>query len=162
MSDAPASCPKDARGFTIIEVALASFVMVFGVASAIIAMQMGFKSLDVARDTTLASQIMQSEIERIRLWPWNNTSTVAVDSVLELPASATVSLASMFTGNAALAAKFTVTRTITSDLSRPDDVRYITINVSWNSYDGRNHTRTFTTMYSKNGLYDYYYTVARS
>src|SRR5687767_1372146 len=83
-------------GFTIIEVTMATFVMAFGIATSIIALQTGFRALDVARDSTLASQIMQSEIERLRLWPWNNTSTVAVDSICELPASETVALTAMF------------------------------------------------------------------
>jgi hypothetical protein len=143
------------------EVMMATLVMAFGISSAIIALQTGFKSLDVARDSTLASQIMQSEIERLRLWPWNNPTTVAVDSISELPASESVSLATMFASNAALAAKFSVVRSVNGDSMRPD-VRYITISVTWNSYDGRTHTRSFTTMYAKNGLYDYYYTLATS
>lgn len=137
---------------------MATFVMALGIASSIIAMQMGFKALNVARDSTLASQIMQSEIERIRLMPWANASG-AVDSITELPSTETVSLASMFTSNAQIASKFTVTRSVTVDGGRAD-VRYITLSVSWNSYDGRTHTRSFTTMYCKNGLYDYYYTLA--
>ncbi|MEX2044899.1 MAG: hypothetical protein WD941_06055 [Opitutus sp.] len=149
------------RGFTIVEVAMATFVMAFGIASSIIALQTGFKAIDVARDGTLASQIMQSEIERLRLWPWNNTSTGAVDSICELPEEETVSLADMFTASETITDKYTVTRTVTVDDDRPDDVRYITITVAWNSFDGRSHTRSFTTMYSKNGLYDYYYTLAQ-
>ncbi len=147
-------------GFTIIEVAMATFVMAFGIATAIIALQMGFKALDVARDATLASQIMQSEIERLRLLPWNNASTTAVDSICELPASETVALASMFASSARLTNKFTVIRTVTPDPDRPADVRFITITVTWRSYDGQEHTRSFSTMYAKNGLYDYYYTLA--
>lgn len=142
------------------EVAMATFVMAFGIATSIIALQTGFRALDVARDSTLASQIMQSEIERLRLWPWAN-ATAAVDSITELPASETVSLATMFASNPTLAAKFTVTRTVASDPDRPGDVRIITITVAWHGYDGRAQTRSFTTMYSKNGLYDYYYTLAR-
>ena len=149
---------RSQAGFTIIEVAMATFVMALGIASSIIAMQMGFKALNVARDSTLASQIMQSEIERIRLMPWANASA-AVDSITELPATENVSLATMFTSNTQIAAKFTVTRSVTVDVARAD-VRYITLSVSWNSYDGRTHTRSFTTMYCKNGLYDYYYTLA--
>lgn len=152
--------PRRAQaGFTILEVALSAFVMALGIASAIIAMQMGFKSLNVARDSTLASQIMQSEIERIRLMPWNLPGG-AVDSIVELPASESVSVASMFTANAQIASKFTVTRTVTDDATRPTEAKNITLAVSWNSYDGRSHTRTFSTMYCKNGLYDYYYTIA--
>jgi Tfp pilus assembly protein PilV len=152
------------RGFTIIEVAMASFVMSFGIATSIIALQIGFKAIDVARDQTLASQIMQSEIERLRLWPWSKTAPASVvDSIAELPASGTVPLASTFVANAAIASKFSVTRTVTGDPVDPTrNVRYITVAVTWNSYDGRSHSRKFTTIYAKDGLYDYYYTLAKT
>ncbi len=152
---------SNCAGFTIFEVALAAFVMAIGIATAIIAMQMGFKSLNDARDTTLAAQIMQSEIERLRLMAWDRTSdAIAENSIIELPSSATVSLSTMFTSNTALAAKFTVTRTVTADGTRPSEVKNIALSVTWKSYDGRSHTRTFDTIYCKNGLYDYYYTIA--
>jgi Tfp pilus assembly protein PilV len=156
----PARTRRRDRGFTIIEVAMATFVMAFGIATSIIALQMGFKAIETARDSTLAAQIMQSEIERLRLWPWNNTATPAIDSICELPAEESVSLAAMFTASAAITGKYNVVRTVTIDSTRPNDVRYITITVTWNSYDGRAHTRSFTTMYSKDGMYDYYYTLA--
>jgi Tfp pilus assembly protein PilV len=152
------------RGFTIIEVAMATFVMAFGIATSILALQTGFRALNVARDQTLASQIMQSEIERLRLWPWNKTTpTGVVDSIFELPGSDTVSLTSTFASNAAVAARFIVTRTVTNDpLDTTRNVRYITVAVKWKSYDGREHKRQFTSMYAKDGLYDYYYTLAKS
>ena len=74
---------------------MATFVMAVGISTAIIALQMDFKALNLARDSTLASQIMQSEIERLRLMPWANSSA-EVDSITELPASESVSLESMF------------------------------------------------------------------
>ncbi len=147
-------------GFTILEVAMAGFVMALGLGTSIAAMQGSFKALDVARDTTLASQILQSEMERLRLMAWNNTSTTAVDSICELPATETVDLATMFTSAADLAAKFTVTRTVTTDSARPADVKNIVISVRWRSIDGRTHVRSFRSIYARNGLYDYYYTVA--
>lgn len=141
---------------------MATFVMAFGIATSIIALQMGYRAIDVARDGTLAAQIMQSEIERLRLLPWHNSSTAAVDSICELPASETISLATMFTTAAPLTSKYTVARTVSSDSARPDDIRYIGLTVTWRSSDGRPHSRSFTTMYAKNGLYDYYYTLANS
>lgn len=141
---------------------MATFVLALGISTSIIALQTGFKSIDLARNSTLAAQIMQSEIERLRLWPWNNASTSARDSIYELVAEEDVPLASMFAANPELAAKFKVTRKVDPDSTRPDDVRYITITVEWKSYDGRSHTRSFRTMYAKNGLYDYYYTLATS
>ena len=147
-------------GFTIMEVAMASFIMAMGIATSILTMQSGFRALDVARDTTIASQILQSEMERIRLLPWNNTSTSAVDSICELPATETVNLSTMFSASSEFTNKFTVTRAVEADSTRPSDVRYITISVRWRSYDGMTHTRSFRSMYAKNGLYDYYYTIA--
>lgn len=147
-------------GFTIMEVAMASFVMALGIATSIIAMQSGFKQVEVARGTTLASQIIQSEMERLRMMPWNNTSTAAVDSICELPASETVDLSTMYSSSSALASRFTVTRTVSSDSTRPDDVRNIDISVVWTTYDGIRHTRSFRSIYVKNGLYDYFYTLA--
>ncbi len=131
---------------------MASFVMAFGIATAIVAMQTGFRSIDVARGNTLASQIMQSEIERLRLKSWADISA--------LPASEDVNLSTMFSSSSALASKFTVTRTVAVDTTRPADVKYITLSVTWRSADGLRHTRSFQTMYAKNGLYDYYYTLA--
>jgi len=157
---APVGTRSRAAGFTIFEVAVAGAVMALGIATSILAMQSSFRTIDVARDTTLASQILQSEMERLRLMAWNNTATAAVDSICELPEKEEVSLASMFTSSAAVAARFRVVRTVEVDSTRPTDVRYITIYVQWRTSDGRTQQRSFRSMYAKNGLYDYYYTLA--
>lgn len=147
-------------GFTILEVALAATILALGLSTSIIVMQAGFKAVDVARDNTLASQILQSEMERLRLMAWDNPATTARDSIKELLATETVSLGSMFTSNQALASRFQVVRTVTPDSARPNDIRYIKIEVTWHTLDGRPQTRSFRSMYAKNGLYDYYTTVA--
>lgn len=127
--------------------------MALGLASSIVTMQSGFKFLDVARDTTLASQILQSEIERIRMMSWAHVSG--------LPAEEAVDLATMFSSDLNLASRFTVRRLVSADPDRPADVRLIVMIVTWRSFDGRSHTRRFEAKYVKNGLYDYYYTLAR-
>ena len=158
---------KGEAGFTILEVSMATFVMAFGIATTIIAMQSGFKSLDVDRDTTLASQIIQSEVERLRLMSWSGISA--------LPASETVSLSTMFTTNTEITSRFTATRTVGAVSDPPastgwgwawktwstDDMKEITIAVSWKGYDQRSHSLSMVTYYAKNGLYDYLYTLAR-
>jgi len=138
-------------GFSIPEVALASFVMALGIATAITAIQMGFRSLDVARGTTLASQILQSEIERVRMMSWT--------SIDALPASAAVDLSTMFSSSPALAASYTVTETVTDVIA--GEIRQISVSAAWRGYDGRPHQLSMMTYYTKNGLYDYYYTLAR-
>jgi Tfp pilus assembly protein PilV len=145
---------RRSRGFTILEVTMATFVLALGIATSIVAIQSGLKFIDVARDTTLASQILQSEIERIRMMSWTSVSA--------LPASAEVSLSDMFSSSATLARRFTVTRTVEAEASRSADVRLITVSVTWRAVDGRRQTRSFQAKYIRNGLYDYFYTVARS
>lgn len=148
---------------------MASFVMAFGLATSIIAMQSGFKTIDVARGTTLASQILQSEMERLRLMSWTsiNALSTTVDTTAPYPAGSPAGVemfdgATYFSSNPDIAGKFTITRSVTADSTRPGDVLYITISVTWSSIDGRSHTRSFQSMYSKDGLYDYYYTLANS
>lgn len=154
-------------GFTILEVAMSAFVMAFGIATSIIAMQTGFKSIDLARGTTLASQILQSEIERLRLLNWTTVSALATatDTTAPYPTGSPAGI-EMFDGTTFFstnpdAKAFIITRTIAADSTRPSDVMNITVTVSWAGYDGRTHSRSFKSMYAKNGLYDYYYTLAR-
>jgi len=125
--------------------------MALGIATAITAIQMGFRTLDVARGTTVASQILQSEIERVRMMSWT-----AID---DLPASAVVDLSTMFTSSPALTASYTVTETVTDVIA--GEMREISVSAEWRSYDGRSHQLSMMTYYTKNGLYDYYYTLAR-
>lgn len=142
---------------------MATFVMALGIATSIIAMQSGFKQIDVARGTTLAAQIIQSEMERLRMMPWNKvsgTSPEPVDSIAELPATETFDGATYFSTSSDVAGKYTITRTVANDATRPTEVRNITVSVRWQSYDLKWHQRSFTAMYAKNGLYDYYYTIA--
>jgi hypothetical protein len=115
-------------------------------------MQSGFKHLDLARGTTIASQIIQSEMERIRLMSWTG--------VCALPTTQTFDGGVHFSSSSDVVGKYVVTRTRTPDAARPTEVMEIGVSVLWRTYDGRPHTRSFNAIYAKNGLYDYYYTVA--
>jgi hypothetical protein len=154
--------------FTILEVSMATFVMAFGIATSIVAMQSGFKTIDVARGTTIASQILQSEMERLRLLSWTSISALALatDTTAPYPAGSPAGVemfdgATYFSTNADVAGKYTITRTVAADSTRPTEVFNITLSVTWQGYDLQRHTRSFSTIYAKNGLYDYYYTLAR-
>jgi Tfp pilus assembly protein PilV len=139
------------RGFTIVEVAMATFVMAFGICSSIIAMQAGFKQIDLARGTTIAAQIIQSEMERLRMMSW--TSIGALTTPLTFDGS------TYFSSNPDIAGKYTITRTIAPNAVTAE-IKDLTVLVRWQGYDGRWHERSFTAIYAKNGLYDYFYTVA--
>jgi Tfp pilus assembly protein PilV len=149
---APASRLRQRRGFTIFETAMSAAILAMGIATSIVAMQQGYRAIDVARGTTLASQILQSEIERIRMMSWS--------AVQALPAEDKFDGATFFSANPDIAGKYTIYRRVEADPDRPSDVYNITLSVTWNSSDGRSHTRSFRSRYVKNGLYDYYYTSA--
>jgi len=140
------------------EVMVASFVLLFGIASAIIVIQMGVRALDTARNTTLAAQILQSEMERIRLLNWT-----AVNS---LPASTEVDIHSILPEDlpsiSDLDSRFTVMRAATDVSGKTGEMKHITVTVTWRGIDGIGHTRSATTHYCKEGLYAYYYTKAQS
>ena len=105
---------------------------------------------------TLAAQIMQSEMENIRLLNWAQLTA--------LPASETVDIASIVSSGSSstldatlnnIISKFTCERTITTPKT---DMREVTLTISWNGQDGRGHSNSYVTRYCKNGLYDFYYT----
>jgi hypothetical protein len=117
------------------------FISTFGV------IQQGFEMIDTSRNTGLAGQILQSEIEDIRLKNWAS-----------LPADGTadITLPEAFS---AVAGKFKATRTVSS----PDsEMKKVTVQVTWKAYTGRTHTRRYETYYTKGGLNDYYVTRVRS
>lgn len=145
----------------------ATFVMVFGIASAIIVLQSGFKALDTARSTTLASQIIQSEMERIRLLPWD-TSTLDSSgnlkpAIVRIVEKEQIDPATLFPiGSVSTQiSRFTIVRTCEDVSGRVGEMKTITLYVTWRGIDGITHTRSSSTQYSKNGIYDYYYTKAK-
>jgi hypothetical protein len=127
-------------------------VMAFAITSSITTLQRGFASIDTARNFVIAGQIMQSEIEKMRVSPWSSTVTVTgiVDYTNTTPA---ITIDPIFTTQATIANRFTLTRTLADPKA---DLRQITLTISWINYDGRASSRTYTTFYAKYGLYDYF------
>jgi Tfp pilus assembly protein PilV len=143
------------RAFTLVEVIAALFVMILAIGSSVIALQAGLRSIDYGRRLTLAAQVMQSQTESIRLMSWSN--------VQALPStSTTVNIDSVFAANTSYAKDFSMTIQSVPVTGREDTMREITLVVNWVGVFGNRHTRTFLTRYCKDGLYDYYYTLAGS
>jgi Tfp pilus assembly protein PilV len=131
-------------GFTLVEVMVASTVLVFGIVTAVTTSQRGLQALDTARNLTAASQIMQSEMERIRLLSWTQ-----LQALQQSGNTAVTLVAGTDTG------RFACTREITDNKT---DMKQITLTANWRGYDGREHTARLITRYGKSGLNDYFYT----
>ena len=148
------------RGFTIFELSMASMVMAFALMTSLTVLQMGFRGLDTARNTTIAAQLLQSVMEDLRMLPWSATSPQNSISSLEAATNngtaGNVTLDSSFTnGDAAAIAmvgRFTITRNIT-DISTV--IKQIDLTAVWTGIDGRSHSLKYTSYYGKNGLHDY-------
>lgn len=136
---------------------MAVIVMAFAMTTSITTLQRGFLALDTARNITIAGQIMQSELEKMRLLPWATVdaypaSATAVPYDADHPEYFNIDRA--FTSNTFIGNRFTLTRTVTLVKT---GLKQITMSVSWTSYDGRVLTRSYSTYYGQNGLYDYFY-----
>lgn len=131
---------------------LGAIVMAFVITTSITTLQRGFLSIDTARNFVIAGQIMQSEIEKMRVSPWSTTVTVTgiADYTDTSPA---ITIDPVFTSNAYIANRFTLTRTMADPKT---DLRQITLTVTWHNYDGRQMSRSYTTYYARYGLYDFF------
>ena len=112
------------KGFTIVEVMMASVILVVGFVGMIQAITLGSEMLATARRQTLAAQILDHEIGRLRLKDWTYISA------LTSSASATYSSdqASINTAIAASGVSFTLSSTVSTITT---DLREVAFTVTW-------------------------------
>lgn len=137
---------------------IASAIMVLGITTSLTTLTYGLRAIDTARNSTLAAQIMQSEMENIRLLNW--TQVTALPTVELVNISNVISSGSSTALDATLnniISKFTCYRVVWQHDTRAD-MRQVYLLVRWNGQDGRQHEKRYYTRYCKDGLYDFYYT----
>jgi prepilin-type N-terminal cleavage/methylation domain-containing protein len=159
----PSSRIKQKHGFTLVEVAVATAVMALVISTSLMVLARGFNVMDTARCLSYASQIMQSELEKMRLSPWGNGTTAGTDttvytspalpSITSYATTATViPIDSSFYAAGSAGSRMTLTRTA-ADVHT--GMIQVTFQVSWNTIDGRPMHRSYTTYYGQKGLYDF-------
>ncbi len=143
---------------------MAAAVMALAISSALLVMSRGFASLDSARCISYASQIMQSELEKMRLTHWGNGTaagnatpdpiTGLTTGVTSYPTTSTaVTIDSSFTTAGDIGSRMTLTR-IATDVHT--GMIQVTLTIRWTTFDGRTLSRSYITYYGKNGLYDFF------
>lgn len=147
--------------------------MVIALSSSLIVLQVGLRAIDTARYTTLAGQILQSQMEKLRLLTWTqltypgtargaggspagtggpiNFSSFAPD----VSSVATTQIA-RFSANGETG-RFLQTIT---DAPSPftGQMKIITLTATWTGSHGQSHSLSYTTRYAKNGISDFFYT----
>ena len=64
------AAPRSRRGFTLVEVVLAVFVLALAMVTSLAALQRAFLNLDTARNLEIAANILQCEMEKQRVFDW--------------------------------------------------------------------------------------------
>jgi hypothetical protein len=152
----------------------AVFVMALAISTSITTLQVGYRSVDTARNTTIASQVLQSMIEDIRLLTWSGSGTnvSTLGNLTDQPLSAfdidqtnhyqSKSITDFSSTASAMLARFTFSRAVTdvsgTTVSGASTMKVIVLTAKWTGIDGKQHTLKYTTYYGQNGLYAYYST----
>lgn len=148
-------------GMTLVEVMMAFFVLTTAVVSCLYAVQKTFVSLDTARCSTLAAQIMQSEVETLRLKNWAQINALANGTAKTFTVAELRELVP--TGSSELADRFTMVQTISPlsgyvDSAGKTTMIEIALSVTWSGHGQTPNSRAFVARYAKEGLYNYYAT----
>lgn len=140
------AAPRAGRrsAFSLAEVMVASCVLMLGISGALVTLRRSLDTIAQARQLDAASQLMQTELERLRLLNWTQLQT--------LQTSGEIAVAPPASGDFA---RYTCERRI-RDLR--DGLKEITLVASWGGLDGRAHSARLITRYSRSGLNDYFYT----
>jgi Tfp pilus assembly protein PilV len=149
---------KQKAGFTIFEVAMAAAVMALAISTSLVVMGRGFASLDSARCISYASQIMQSELEKMRLTQWGDGDGTAAGNgttgVSAYPTTlTTINIDPSFTNAGDVGSRMTLQRIATFVHT---GMIKVTLTITWTTFDRRTLSRSYITYYGKNGLYDFF------
>ena len=131
---------RASSGFTLVELLVAMVIFASVIAGGLGCVRMGLNQINNARSETRASQVMQSEIERLRSLAWDNFT--ALDGTEQA-----VELSDEFK-NAAYGS-FDMVRSITGS----GDSRKITLVIRWKDLSGISRSKSYVTLYTKGGLY---------
>ncbi len=125
---------------------IASVILSMVFASAFSVVGQGYNIIENARDNARAAQILQSEMENIRILKWAD--------IVDLGETSTFYPATQFSEE--FGSRYTCRRSITSRNSRTDQ-KVCRLGVMWTDNKGISHTRQYFTYITENGLNDYIY-----
>lgn len=132
-------------GFTLVEVVVSMVLLGIIFASAFSSYILGLRMINDAREEVRASQIIQSEIERLRTKNWIQLQKYNTGE--------------FFTPQGEFLKEFSedyISYRYVIPITNADQM-IIAVRVQWKAQSGRTNIRWFNTVFTKNGLNDYYY-----
>lgn len=156
---------KSPGGFTIMEVALAATVLALTLVGMIQVIESGAEMLDLSRKQTIAAQILQDEIDQLRLMTWPQvTNLMAQPMPLDISGDSTfttfagqlnpgtVEIYPAFTNFPFTGTENVIVIEPPQPSANPPLLLQVTYTVKWTSGTGHQYIRTSTTYVGKNGL----------
>jgi prepilin-type N-terminal cleavage/methylation domain-containing protein len=159
-------------GFTLLEVMMATTILLVGFIGLMQAITLGSESLDIARRQQVAAQLLNLELERLRGSRWADiaalpaTATITIDAAGGITGDTTAFALSNFTAttaddNTALSSQARgYTCTLTATRLRPAAATAATVTfvklvytVTWVGNTGSTYTRQAETYLGRNGLH---------
>ncbi len=134
------------QGFTLVEVVVSMVLLGIIFSSAFSTYMLGIDMITDAREELRASQIIHSEIERLRTKNWSDLNQL-VDYDTVKPHG---EFAALF------ADKYTAFRYLI-DLNTEKDKMLVAVRVEWTNSKGQTSIRWFNTIFVQNGLNEYFY-----
>ncbi len=132
------------EGFTLVEVIVSLLLLAITFSAAFGSYFLGMRILEESRQEVRATQIIQSELEAMRTMTWNDLGDLVTSTYITPEGEFVTKYADEFR-------VYRYIQTINSTQKR------ITLWVWWTNSNSQSTYRRFTTVFTKNGLNDYYY-----
>lgn len=132
------------RGFTAVEALIGATLMAVLIASMLHLLKQGNYLVELARDNTRVTQMLQSEIEDLRTLNWSDLE--------QLPEWSSFQPQGTFVE--AYANEYYCYRNVVNTTT---DLKEVYVLAVWYDSMNRSHVSWFRTLFTKDGLNDYYY-----
>lgn len=137
---------RQAGGFSLIEVAIASLVIGILVASILSTVTHGFSILSRFRQTLRANQILQQELETIRTYSWSQMTNAS-----------NFGSSNYYDGSLLYVSTRSITNYSNSTTYGTNYMKKVTVSITWTNAPGKVANKTMTTLFTQGGLNDYLY-----
>ena len=152
---------RSQRGFTLVEVMVAVFILAVVFVGFYVNLQQGCAAVETSRENLRATQILEQQMETIRLYTWSQIKSngFVVTNFTTAFTPDTNGLSSSHYGTNSMSYTGTVTIANSSlTESYASNLVLVTVTLTWKS-DINNVTNTaqMSTLVSRYGLHNYYY-----
>lgn len=146
-------CLRTSVAFTLIEVMIAIFVFSAVFIGFYMNLSQGFAVMDTSRENMRATQLLDQQMETIRLYTWSQINT---SGFVPTNFTAQFNPSSQSTNGPVFYGTIVITNASMAE-SYASNFVWVTVGVTWTSANSKQHSRQMSTLVSQYGLHNYYY-----